>query len=274
MSIKFGKIFLSFQIVDENVPLLTAAAPHPNSTEHLLKQCSVRLERLPLKITTGDDFQKYPDKGEIQGFDHTSRNNDENVLDDNLQYGKPQTLPAKRPIKSNHSLGKSVEGDECRNITNFSDSFNIHTQSDLTRVQFKHSLEKPFKCNECDYSTANRNHWKTHIQCRHSLEKSFKCSECYYSSADRCHLKRHVQFKHSLEKPFKCSECDYSSAHRSHLKMHVQYKHTLEKPFKCSECDYSSADRSHLKRHVQFKHSLEKPFKCSECDYSLLLEVI
>ena len=74
MSIKFGKILLSFQIVEENVPLWTAAAPHPNSTEHHLKQCSVRLERLPLKITTGDYFQKYPDKGEIQGFDHTSRN--------------------------------------------------------------------------------------------------------------------------------------------------------------------------------------------------------
>ena len=66
---------------------------------------------------------------------------------------------------------------------------------------------------------------KRHVQAKHTSEKPFKCNECDYSSTTASNLKTHVQAKHAFEKPFKCNECDYSATTASNLKTHVQEKH-------------------------------------------------
>ena len=53
-------------------PLTAVCGPHLDSTKHLFKQCSVRLERLPLKLTTDNDFQSYESISEKQSFDIVS----------------------------------------------------------------------------------------------------------------------------------------------------------------------------------------------------------
>lgn len=60
-----------------------------------------------------------------------------------------------------------------------------------------------------------KNVWK------HTGEKPFKCELCDYSSADKCNLNRHMK-KHNGEKSYRCEVCDYSSAYRSNIKQHMK----------------------------------------------------
>ena len=287
-----------FQTWQENTPVSTAVCgPLLESSNHLLKQCSVRLERLPLHLTDGNDFQSNGNISEKHCSDCTVGKNYSRVLgytwlhenspafhDNSMDWnGKAlknnfctKISNFERPIqanrspeiscnqknkKSSHSLERPFKCNEC--------DYSATLSGDLKRhVQAKHTFEKPFKCNECDYSATRASHLKRHVQAKHTLEKPFKCNECNYSATLSHTLKRHVLATHTFERPFKCNECDYSATRKVYLKLHIQTKHTLEMPFKCNECDYSATKASNLKLHVQAKHTLEKPFKCNECDYS------
>ena len=287
------------QTGQENGPVITAVCgPHLDSTKHLLTQCSVRLERLPLKLTTDNDFQSYAIISEKQSFNCTAVKHYLHGLGDNLLIENSTVLHGEsldrngkllknnycsnmernlvRPFQANHALDDSynqkIAGSsltverhykcsDCDYSANRRHSLKLH-------VQAKHTLEKAFHCYECDYSTVRTGDLKKHIQAKHTLEKPFHCNECDYSTGRSEDLKKHIQAKHTLEKPFQCNECDYSTGRASHLKTHVQAKHTLEKPFQCNECDYSTVRASDLKKHARAKHTNEKPFQCNECDYS------
>ena len=74
-------------------------------------------------------------------------------------------------------------------------------------------------CNfQIGHEDFRRYYLQTHIQAKHTLEKPFKCNECSYSAIRVSNLKRHVQSRHTLEKPFKCNECHYSASLASDLK--------------------------------------------------------
>ena len=93
---------------------------------------------------------------------------------------------------------------------------------------------------------------------KHTLDKPHKCDVCDYSATQEWILKRHIRAKHSLKKPHKCDECNYSATTAWNLKIHIQAKHSLEKPHKCDECDHSAVSASALKTHIQAKHSFKK----------------
>ena len=182
----------------------------------------MRLERLPLDLTAGNDLQSYRSISEKKWSDYTAGKDDVFVLSDNLLHENSPKLHG----ESMDLNGKATENNFCSKIRN---------------------LKRPIQTNRTPETSCNQKRVKSSL----TIEKPFKCN-----STKVHNLKRHAQAKHTLEGPFKCNECDYSAKCKSYLKCHIQAKHTLEKPFKCNECDYSSAQASNLKRHVQTMHTL------------------
>ena len=76
---------------------------------------------------------------------------------------------------------------------------------------------------------------------KHTGEKSYKCNKCDYSTQRRNDLRLHMM-KHTGENPYKCNKCDYSTQRHNDLRLHMM-KHTGEKSYKCNKCDYSTKAR-------------------------------
>ncbi|XP_056129878.1 zinc finger protein 335-like isoform X2 [Lampris incognitus] len=175
--------------------------------------------------------------------------------------------------------------------------------SSLKDHMFNHEGTKPFKCEECDYSSVYRKdvirHSAVHnkdkkrktelvsqfpcpvchrvypMQKRltqhmktHSAEKPHMCDKCGKSFKKRytfkMHLLTHIQ---SLgDSKFKCEFCDYTCDNKKLLLNH-QLSHTNDRPFKCDYCKYSTSKEDFLVSHLAIKHTGEKPFSCDMCHF-------
>uniref|UniRef100_A0A3Q0QZN8 Zinc finger protein 335 n=1 Tax=Amphilophus citrinellus TaxID=61819 RepID=A0A3Q0QZN8_AMPCI len=173
--------------------------------------------------------------------------------------------------------------------------------SSLKEHMFNHEGTKPFKCEECDYTSVYRKdvirHSAVHnkelqvpkasefpcpvchrvypMQKRltqhlktHSSEKPHMCDKCGKSFKKRytfkMHLLTHIQ---SLEDNFKCEFCDYTCDNKKLLLNH-QLSHTNDRPFKCDYCKYSTSKEEFLVSHLAIKHTPgEKPFSCDMCHF-------
>ncbi|XP_072306179.1 zinc finger protein 335-like isoform X2 [Eucyclogobius newberryi] len=161
----------------------------------------------------------------------------------------------------------------------------------LKEHMFNHEGTKPFKCDECDYTSVYKKdvlrHAAVHrkekkkpeivypLQKRltqhmktHSSEKPHMCDKCGKSFKKRytfkMHLLTHIQ---SLgENKFKCEFCEYTCDNKKLLLNH-QFSHTNDRPFKCDYCKYATAKEEFLVSHMAIKHTGEKPFSCSMCHF-------
>ena len=159
----------------------------------------------------------------------------------------------------------------------------------------RHSGERPYKCNQCDYASSHVFSLRTHLK-RHGdfiagipFEDTYentqwrKCNQCDYACSDPSALRTHLK-THTGEKPSKCNRCDYASSQaghlRSHLKTHSDYAssrtgnlkthlktHSGEKSNKCNQCDFRSSEAGNLRKHLKI-HSGEKSNKCYQCNTS------
>ena len=78
-------------------------------------------------------------------------------------------------------------------------------KSDLINHTLVHKGGKPFECDECDRSFAQRDKLQRHKKTHLAGEKKFICVECSMSFREAYGLKTHARI-HTGEKPFQCEE--------------------------------------------------------------------
>ena len=81
----------------------------------------------------------------------------------------------------------------------------------------------------------------------HAGEKPFECDKCDYSAAQKCHLDAH-KCSHSAARPYTCNLCNYAGKLKEALKCH-QRTHREERPYNCHLCDYTAKEKQCLTRH-------------------------
>jgi len=121
-------------------------------------------------------------------------------------------------------------------------------------VRNNHTKERPFKCEDCDYSSADPGAVTRHRR-QHTGEAPARCTwdGCKYAAKDYSNLGRHMR-THTGERPFACPEnCGYKAAQSGSVRSHVKRKHSNGvREFICLEhgCDYKAMTNSDLKKHT------------------------
>ncbi|NXA55972.1 ZN335 protein, partial [Nothocercus julius] len=164
-------------------------------------------------------------------------------------------------------------------------SYRSRRWSSLKEHMFNHVGSKPYKCEECNYTSVYKKdvirHSTVHSRDRLlifvlSLQppklNSFPCPVCNRIYPMQKRLTQHMK-THSTEKPHMCDKCGKSFKKRYTFKMHLltHIQAIANRRFKCEFCEYVCEDKKILLNH-QLSHMNDKPYKCSFCKYSTFRE--
>ena len=90
---------------------------------------------------------------------------------------------------------------------------------------YKHETNKPWKCDQCDFTHALEHGLKQHKKHSHPEEsKLHVCHVCGYKTPGFSNLKEHIEVKHENVKPFPCNVCDARFYRKTRLEQHVKGK--------------------------------------------------
>ncbi|XP_042688423.1 zinc finger protein 335 isoform X2 [Centrocercus urophasianus] len=161
-------------------------------------------------------------------------------------------------------------------------SYRSRRWSSLKEHMFNHVGSKPYKCEECNYTSVYKKdvirHSTVHSRDRKKRAdpppklNSFPCPVCNRIYPMQKRLTQHMK-THSTEKPHMCDKCGKSFKKRYTFKMHLltHIQAIANRRFKCEFCDYVCEDKKVLLNH-QLSHMSDKPYKCSFCKYSTFRE--
>uniref|UniRef100_A0A8C3U6H1 Zinc finger protein 335 n=1 Tax=Catharus ustulatus TaxID=91951 RepID=A0A8C3U6H1_CATUS len=161
-------------------------------------------------------------------------------------------------------------------------SYRSRRWSSLKEHMFNHVGSKPYKCEECNYTSVYKKdvirHSTVHSDLIFMLSiqppklNSFPCPVCNRVYPMQKRLTQHMK-THSTEKPHMCDKCGKSFKKRYTFKMHLltHIQAIANRRFKCEFCDYVCEDKKVLLNH-QLSHMNDKPYKCSVCKYSTFRE--
>ncbi|XP_075023091.1 zinc finger protein 335 isoform X13 [Calonectris borealis] len=161
-------------------------------------------------------------------------------------------------------------------------SYRSRRWSSLKEHMFNHVGSKPYKCEECSYTSVYKKdvirHSTVHSRDRKKRAdpppklNSFPCPVCNRIYPMQKRLTQHMK-THSTEKPHMCDKCGKSFKKRYTFKMHLltHIQAIANRRFKCEFCDYVCEDKKVLLNH-QLSHMNDKPYKCSFCKYSTFRE--
>ncbi|XP_007936552.1 zinc finger protein 335 [Orycteropus afer afer] len=161
-------------------------------------------------------------------------------------------------------------------------SYRSRRWSSLKEHMFNHVGSKPYKCDECNYTSVYRKDVIRHAAV-HSRDRkkrpdptpklsSFPCPVCGRVYPMQKRLTQHMK-THSTEKPHMCDKCGKSFKKRYTFKMHLltHIQAVANRRFKCEFCEFVCEDKKALLNH-QLSHVSDKPFKCSFCPYRTFRE--
>ncbi|XP_066480858.1 zinc finger protein 335 [Tiliqua scincoides] len=161
-------------------------------------------------------------------------------------------------------------------------SYRSRRWSSLKEHMFNHVGSKPYKCEECDYTSVYKKDVIRHSAV-HSRDKkkradpppkrsAFPCPVCGRVYPMQKRLTQHMK-THSAEKPHMCDKCGKSFKKRYTFKMHLltHIQAVANRRFKCEFCDHVCEDKKLLLNH-QLLHLNDKPYRCSLCSYATIRE--
>uniref|UniRef100_A0A670IR21 Zinc finger protein 335 n=1 Tax=Podarcis muralis TaxID=64176 RepID=A0A670IR21_PODMU len=161
-------------------------------------------------------------------------------------------------------------------------SYRSRRWSSLKEHMFNHVGSKPYKCEECDYTSVYRKDVIRHSAVHNRDKKkradpppkrsSFPCPVCSRVYPMQKRLTQHMK-THSTEKPHMCDKCGKSFKKRYTFKMHLltHIQPVANCRFKCEFCDHVCEDKKLLLKH-QLLHIHDKPYRCSLCPYATIRE--
>lgn len=146
--------------------------------------------------------------------------------------------------------------DQCGLSFPFPSKLRLHLMS-------KHNATKPYMCEICGSSFAEKNMLTTHKNI-HSGEKKYECPTCGRRFLLKTTLNNHRQ-THLDRRPHTCSICGMGFKLSYYLKSHMKtHSENRVRPHICSKCGAAFLKLAQLKNHER-KHTGEKPYRCPVC---------
>ena len=130
----------------------------------------------------------------------------------------------------------------------------------LKKYLTKSDLRPELKCDQCDYSTYDRQRLSYHLR-THSKIKPYSCFFCSKRFGQIGHRNLHEK-RHRQEKNFKCTECDKAFVTRQNLESHQRLH--LAKSFRCEFCTEVFRHKHTLVTHMR-QHTNVHPYRCKRC---------
>ncbi|XP_032074309.1 zinc finger protein 335 isoform X3 [Thamnophis elegans] len=161
-------------------------------------------------------------------------------------------------------------------------SYRSRRWSSLKEHMFNHAGRKPYKCEECDYTSVYKKDVIRHSAVHNRDKKkrtdpapkrsAFPCPVCGRVYPMQKRLTQHMK-THSSEKPHMCDKCGKSFKKRYTFKMHLltHIQAVANHRFKCEFCDHVCEDKKLLLNH-QLLHINDRPFRCGLCPYATVRE--
>ena len=127
-----------------------------------------------------------------------------------------------------------------------------------------------YKCPHCDMTCPTPSTLKNHVKYRHTTEKPFSCEFCEYRGKTKADIKSHVRV-HYNEVQQTCPEdnCNFSCRSKITMKQHLASFHQGNRPkYACHVCEEKYFKGSDLTKHLVSAHSFSCPSGHSRFRYT------